>query len=181
MDQGLIPNRYAKALYKFACQRGNAKRVYELMQSLSAAFADEPALDRAVTNPFVPTADKVRLLTTAAAATKDDTTYSDFLKLLIDNKRIEMIRLMAIAYEDIYRKANNIYRVNVTSAAPMAPEAEKRLKALIQSHLGDAKMEYSTTVDPDLIGGFVVNIDSERLDASIKNELKQLRQSLLSK
>ena len=57
----------------------------------------------------------------------------------------------------------------------------KRLKALIESHVGGATVEYETAVDPDLIGGFVVKIDSERLDASIKNELKQLRLKLLSK
>ncbi len=181
MDQGLIPHRYAKALYKFACERGSAERAYQLMQALSAAFVTEPGLDAAVTNPFVANDDKVRLLTTAAGATAADTAFTDFLKLLIDNRRIDMIRLMAIAYEDLYRKDNNIYRINVASAAPLAPETEQRLRKLVQKHLGDAKMEYNTSVDPDLIGGFVVNIDSERLDASVKNELKQLRQSLLSK
>lgn len=164
-----------------ACERGNAERVYRLMQTLSGAFAAEPDLDKAVTNPFVSNDDKLKLLGTAAGAMADDTTFTDFLKLLIDNRRIDMIRLMAIAYEDIYRKENNIRRVNVVAAAQLAPEQEKRLKDLIEKHLGDAKMEYETSVDPDLIGGFVVNIDSERLDASVKNEIKQLRQSLLSK
>lgn len=41
-------------------------------------------------------------------------------------------------------------------------------------------MEYSERVDPELIGGFVVNIDNERLDASVSNEFKQLRLKLLS-
>ncbi len=181
MDQGLIPHRYAKALYKLACERGKAERFCCLMQALSAAFAAEPDLDKAVTNPFVSNDDKMKLLSTAAGTAADDTTFTDFLKLLIDNRRIDMVRLMAIAYEDIYRKANNIRRVNVVAAAPLAPQQEKRLKELIEKHLGDDKKEYETSVDTDLIGGFVVNIDSERLDASVKNELKQLQQSLLSK
>ncbi len=181
MDQGLIPHRYAKALYKLACERGNAQRVYNLMQALSVAFVAEPDLDKAVTNPFVSNQDKAMLLSTAAGAKADDTTFTDFLKLLIDNRRIDMIRLMAVAYEDIYRKENNIRRVNVVAASPLSPELEQRLKDLIKRHLGDAEMEYETSVDPELIGGFVVNIDSERLDASVKNEIKQLRQSLLSK
>ncbi len=181
MNQGLIPHRYAKALYKLATERGSAQRMYQLMQSLSKAFVSQPALERAVTNPFVSDDDKMRLLVTASGANDKDNGFVDFVKLLIINKRIDMIRLMAIAYEDIYRRANNIYRVNVISASPMDPKDEQRLKQLVQDHLKGAKMEYSTSIDPDIIGGFVVNIDSERLDASIKNELKQLRQKLLSK
>lgn len=180
MNQGLIPHRYAKALYKFATERGSALRMYQLMQSLSKAFASQTALECAVTNPFVSDDDKMSLLVTASGANDKDNGFIDFVKLLILNKRIDMIRLMAIAYEDIYRRANNIYRVNVISASPMDPKDEQRLKQLVQDHLKGAKMEYSTSIDPDIIGGFVVNIDSERLDASIKNELKQLRQKLLS-
>ena len=63
----------------------------------------------------------------------------------------------------------------------MAPADEDRLRKLIQRHLGSAQMEYRHLIDPDLIGGFVVSIDNEKLDASVANELKQLRLKLLSK
>ena len=82
---------------------------------------------------------------------------------------------------DIYRKANNIYLVEVVTASELSNDDESRLKALIQKHLNGGTMEYSSRVDRELIGGFVVNIGSERLDASISNELKQLRLNLLSK
>ena len=67
----------------------------------------------------------------------------------------------------------------MTAAAPMAPADEERLKKFISSHLDGGTMEYDFKIDPELIGGFTVNIGSERLDASIKNELKQLRLKLL--
>lgn len=181
MNDGLIPRRYAKALYKFAQEKGEAKRVYALMQAVGDSFAAEPALGKAVTNPFVAAADKTKLLLTASGATAKDTAFADFVKLLIANNRIDMMQSVALAYLEMYRKANNIYRVEITSAAPMADKEMKRLQALISSHVGDATVEYETAVDEELIGGFVVKIDSERLDASIKNELKQLRLKLLSK
>lgn len=181
MNEGLIPSRYAKALYKFALEKGESRRVYELMKSLSSAFAGNDNLQPVISNPFVSYADKVALLDTASGATSSDDCFHDFLKLLIENKRIDLIRGVALAYEDFYRRENNIYRVSTVMAAPMAAADEKRLKALIEKHLGGATMEYTSTIDPSLIGGFVVNIDSERLDASIKNELKQLRLKLLSK
>ena len=55
-----------------------------------------------------------------------------------------------------------------------------RLKSLVEKHLGDATVEFTKDVDPDLIGGFVVTVNSERLDASVSNEIKQLRLKLLS-
>ncbi|MCC8176809.1 MAG: F0F1 ATP synthase subunit delta [Bacteroidales bacterium] len=182
MNEGLIPSRYAKALYKTALEKGCQQRLYELMKTLSASFDSSPELASTIANPFVAVADKAKLLDTAAGATPKDTLFDDFIKLLEHNKRIALTRATALAYQDIYRRENHIYRVHVTSAAPMDKAQDQRLRQLVASHLPQGStMEYSTSIDPDLIGGFTVGIDSERLDASIKNELKQLRLKLLSK
>ncbi len=181
MNEGLIPGRYAKALLEHAQESDSQARIYGLMQTLARSFALEPSLRKVLANPFVDNADKMKLLTTAAGADKADTVFDRFLKLLADNNRIALTHEVALAYMALYRKVNNIYLVNVTSAAPLQPAEEDRLKALIRRHLGDAKMEYSSSVDPELIGGFVVKINNEKLDASVANDLKQLRQKLLSK
>lgn len=106
---------------------------------------------------------------------------ADFLTLLTRNGRVDMMRDIALAYLDIYRQENNIHVVKVTSASPMSEADEQRLKSLIEKHLDGATMEYSSAVDPSLIGGFSVEVGNERIDASISNELKQLRLNLLSK
>lgn len=180
MDQGLIPRRYAKALYKFALEKGCDKRMYELTGALADAFAASPELREAVANPFVSAADKTKLLSTAAGAGKDDNVFADFVKLLVGNNRIEFVREIAIAYRDIYREHNNICRVTVTSAQPLAEPEEKRLKDLIEKHLGGARMEYTSKIDPALIGGFTVSVNNDKLDASVANELKQLRLKLIT-
>lgn len=181
MDQGLIPHRYAKALYLAAKDKGSDGKLYELMCALGQAFASEADLQPAMANPYVPAADKLKLILAACGTTAEAAPLlDDFVTLLERNRRIDMIRSIAIAYQDIYRKANHIYRVEVVAAAAPSPENEKRLKDLILKELHGGSMEYSLRISPDLIGGFVVNIDNERLDASIKNELKQLRFKLLS-
>ena len=181
MNEGLIPRRYAKALLKFAIEKKQDARMYELMTNLGHSFETMPALDATMANPFIAADKKEQLLVTASGADKTDSAYLDFLKLLGQNNRLPMARQIALAYADDYRKANNIYRVEVVSAAPLDAEEEERLKKLISSHLGGAKMEYASKTDPDLIGGFTVNIGSEKLDASVKNELKQLQLRLLGK
>jgi len=180
MDQGLIPRRYARALYKFALERKQDRKVYELMKTLAASFDSEEQLLAAIRNPFVSSADKVSLLTVSAGATGADSCFNDFMKLLVHNRRIAYARGIALSYIEQYREANDIYKVEVATAANMAQRETDRLKTLIERHLKGATMEYSQKVDPDLIGGFVINIGNEQLDASISNELKQLRLKLLS-
>lgn len=180
MNEGLIPGRYAKALFETASDRGDTKRLYDMMRSLSSTFAAQPDMRKAMENPFIADADKLALLRTATGAKSDDTTFDDFLKLLVQNRRLPLAAPIAIAYEDFYRHANNIYRVEVVSAASLDNEVEQRLKQMILSHLDGGSMEYTQRVDPSLIGGFTVSIDNRRLDASVRNELKQLRLNLLN-
>lgn len=180
MNEGLIPRRYAKALFKVAVERKVDDRVYSLMQTLVSSFDATPGLQTMVSNPFVALNEKDRIITIAAGATDADSTFADFLKLLAQNKRTDMLRAIAMAYIDIYRQEHNIRKVEVVSAAPLDPAVLKRIRSLVESHLHGAIMEFSTTVDPSLIGGFVINVDNERLDASISHQLKELRQSLLN-
>lgn len=180
MNQGLIPSRYAKALFEYASEKGADERVYKLMQTLERSFVAEPSMQQVVANPFVPAPDKVKLLTSAAGAEPKDEVYARFMQLLVDNNRLDSARDIALAYMKIYREAHCIYLVTVTSAAPMGAAEEDRLKALIGRHLDGGTMEYHHRVDPDLIGGFTVSINNEKLDASVADELKQLRLKLLS-
>lgn len=180
MNEGLIPSRYAKALYEYASENHVDERVYDMMHTLESSFASEPQLQQVMANPFVGSSDKVKLLLTASGATDDDKVFARFLQLLVDNNRMASVRDVALAYMKIYRDAHHIYLVTVTSAAPFATAEEDRLKKLIERHLDGGTMEYSHSVDPDLIGGFTVRINNEKLDASIANELKQLRLKLLS-
>ncbi len=180
MNQGLIPSRYAKALFEFASEKKADRRIYDLMHALESSFASEPSLQQAVGNPFIPAADKMKLLTTAAGASGNDEVYARFLQLLADNNRLDAARDIALAYMKLYRSQHHIYLVTVTSAAPMAQAEEERLRKLILRHLDGGPMEYHHRVDPSLIGGFTVTINNEKLDASVADELKQLRLKLLS-
>lgn len=188
MNQGLIPQRYARALYKVALERNCTERLYTIMKTLEQSFTDHSELSRVMENPFVSAAEKKSLLLTATgidakASTAGDKaidTLVDFINLLDRNRRIDFMRGIALAYIDIYRKACNISTVTVTSAAPLQPQATSRLMEIIKARNPEGTIEYSERVDPNLIGGFTIAIDNQRLDASIKNELKQLRLKLLS-
>lgn len=179
MNEGLIPRRYAKALLKFAVDQKADERVYELMRNLASGFEKYPELETTVANPFIAPENKIQLLMTAAGADEKDAVYLDFLKLLRNNNRLPIARAIALTYADDYRSLHNIYKVEVRAAAPLDKDEEERLKKLILAHLKGGTMEYSFKADPALIGGFTVSIGSEKLDASVRNQLKELRLKLL--
>ena len=179
MDKGLLPRRYAKALYKFAEEKGQTGQVYDMMQTLCDAFDKYPDLQTTVANPFVDTPQKIALLSTAAGQSND--ILSDFVKLLSMNNRLDIMRGVALAYTSLYREENHIHLVTITSAAPLSDVDKKRITDMIEKHIGNATAQYTFTINPDLIGGFIIRIDNENLDASVRNELDQLRRNLISK
>ncbi|MDE5629676.1 MAG: ATP synthase F1 subunit delta [Muribaculaceae bacterium] len=181
MNQGLLPRRYAKALYEVAVERNDDTALYTLMQKLVEAFSQTPGLASTMANPFVEPADKCRLVDTAVYADGiRNSSFDDFVKLLVQNKRLDIIREAALAYIELYRQKNSIYRVDIRSAAPLKAEMRTRLENILRKHIGEGTLEIEYTVDPSLIGGFTVTVNSERLDASVSTELKNLRRSLIS-
>ncbi|MDE6813218.1 MAG: F0F1 ATP synthase subunit delta, partial [Duncaniella sp.] len=103
MNQGLIPSRYAKALFGYAAEKGVDARIYELMHTLEDSFVAEPSLQQAVANPFIPAPDKRKLLISAAGATDKDEVYVRFIQLLVENNRLDAARDIGLAYMKIYR------------------------------------------------------------------------------
>lgn len=187
MNDSLIPSRYAKALFKLASERAIEDGLYQAMRHIIAVFESGQGHNfrQTISNPFVPEKQKRELVMAAAGLDNADTsvaqTLNDFLTLVFQNNRIAELRGMVYAYDSIYRAHKHISRVHVTWAAQPTPHAEERLRTLIAQKLQDTKMEYSQSVDPALIGGFKIAIDNEQLDASVENELRQLRQQILSK
>ncbi|MFR0836096.1 MAG: F0F1 ATP synthase subunit delta [Barnesiella sp.] len=178
MNEGLIPSRYAKALYKFATEKGSAQKVYNELGDLVNSFSTHPALGKAMGNPALPARDKEQLLATAMGGNPDDSLLR-FVRLVIRNRRESFMRAIALTYQSIYRDANNIARITVVTAVTLGNEVLDKIKALMQSKT-DKTLEFVYVTDPSIIGGFILKVDSMQLDASVNNELKKLRLKLIN-
>lgn len=178
MDSGLIPQRYAKALYKYAVEQGQADAMYQTAKTVIEQFEKNPDLHKVISNPYVKTDDKEQALIAAAGNTDDDV-YNRFIKMIIELHREQFAYLMMLAYRDLYRKENNIAKVNITTATQLDAAIMQKLHALVVGSFPKMTLEFSELTDPEIIGGFVIDVDSVRMDASVSNELEQLRQTLL--
>ncbi len=179
MNDGLIPNRYAKALYKVANEKGDTAQVYAQMNHLNDAYEAQAGLKKAVNNPFLPLADKLQLLCTAAGADGNGST-ARFMELVVKNNRVDFMRDIALAFMRQYREDNGIARVEIVTATELGDNEINAIIDVVKNQLKGKTIELSKRVDPSLIGGFMVDVDSRVLDASVKNQLEKLRLKLLS-
>lgn len=150
MNTGVISKRYAKALLALTNETGRGEEVCREALAL-------------LENPDMATSglsDEMQRLT----------------MLLIRNGRLSHIRFVLRSYVDMYRKARGISEVTLTTAVP-APELEDKLRKVLTRPDG-GQILFKTKVDPDLIGGFLLEADDKVLDASARRRIEAIRQKL---
>ena len=179
MNTGVIAVRYARALLEFACERSEADLVYTEAGRLADNFIGEPLLGRTLDNPVVSGNEKIALVKTAAGGTVSDT-FGRFVELVMHNKRESYLQSIALVYRDLYRKRNGISVGSLETAVPVTAETERRIAGLIASETGD-RVELVTKVKPELIGGFVFEMNFKRLDASVAAQLRSVRRQFVEK
>lgn len=186
MDTGRISVRYAKALLEVAQKNGSANKVYEEMESVSNAFFAVPDLKKAMNNPHVTTDERKKLLLSAAGneSSPVSSEFSKFVDLVIDRKRENYFQSISLVFQDLYRKDNNIIIGKLTTATEVSDQVKEKMKALVAQianlPLG-GKVEFQSEVDPSLIGGFQLQVESNLLDASVASQLQEIKKTLIDK
>lgn len=175
MDLGLISVRYARALLKASNLEKQSEQVYADMQTLAAEYVNVPELSVTIANPMLSKQQKEELLITASGNSSSDLTKR-FFRLVLKEDRGSIMQFIANSFITLYRKQNNLIRAKLSTAAVLSSDTEAKLRKLVESKT-NGSVEFTTAVDSELIGGFVLEYGTYRLDASIKSQLK----SILSK
>ena len=176
---GAISMRYAKALLAYADEAKVEYVVYQEALTLEQSFKAVPELRHAMENPVLPQQEKIKLLV-AAVGGKVSKELERFFGLVLKEKREKYLPLMVRDYIAMYRKQENISIGKLTTAVPMALKEVERIRQMIVDYKGGTA-EFSTKVDPDIEGGFIFEIGTYRLDASIANQIRRVRQQFIDK
>jgi len=179
MNIGIIPMRYAKALFAFAQDKGLEEKVYAEMSTLSQSFAEHSSLKTVLDNPVLKNKDKHKLICTAAGTQVSDV-YARFIELVLHHKRENHLQSIALMYQDLYRKAKKISIGSLVTASPLSAETEDRMKEMLMKDK-EGTLEFKTAVDPEILGGFIFGIDTYRLDASVATQLKRVKTQFMDK
>ena len=176
MDIGVISMRYARALLKSATDAKLEDQVYQEMMTMAKSYIDVPALRHTVDNPMLAKDKKQSLLETSAGQQLSQLTRS-FIALVLKEDRENMIQFMANAYVTLYRKQKNVIRGKLTTAARVSAQTEQKMRQMVESQTNGA-VEFETQVNPDIIGGFILEYDTYRMDASVKSKLNNILNTL---
>ena len=176
MDIGLISVRYARALFKSAADAKIEDAVYAEMQQLAKSYADVPQLRSTIDNPMLPKAQKEALLLTAVGSEPTGLTKT-FIGFVLKENRENVMQFIANSYVTLYRQEKNIIRGRLTTAARVSPDTEQKMRQMVESKT-NGTVEFETEVNPDIIGGFVLEYVTYRMDASVKSKLNSILNTL---
>lgn len=174
MDIGVVSVRYAKALLAFAKENGKEDQVYAEVKALADHYAQLPKLKKAIENPVLAEDEKLKLLIEVAGGEKGTSDeLKRFFQLVLHARRENMLQFMFWSYIDLYREDKHIITGRLITAVPSEKLVKHITELLEQKTQGSAELE--TRVDPEIIGGYIMEVAGLRLDASIANQLLRVK------
>ena len=176
MDIGVISVRYARALLKSATDAKIEDAVYTEMQQLAKSYVEVPQLRFTIDNPMLSKDQKEALLIVAAGEKPCQLTKA-FIALVLKEDRENVMQFMANSYITLYRKQKNVIRGKLITAARVSAQTEQKMRQMVESKT-NGTVEFETEVNPDIIGGFILEYDTFRMDASVKSKLNNILNTL---
>ena len=166
---------YAMAAFRQAQDEGDTQRWSQMMATLTTVASD-PTMKGLIANPKVKR-DELADLIIDVCGNELSNTGQNFVRILADNRRLNVIRDIAAAYEAERARAERRSDVVVTSAYALSAAQQNDITVAMTKRLG-TKVDLSLEVNPELIGGVIIRSGDTVIDASIRGQLNQLRQTL---
>jgi F-type H+-transporting ATPase subunit delta len=166
---------YARALFDAAKEQGALARVREELDDLRAAIGQVPELAAVLDNPEVDQAVKTEILGDVLGEAHELT--RNFLRLLAEKGRAAEVDGVVREFDSLVAAEERVLAVELTTAFELSDDDFRSIVAQIEQASGRT-VEARRNVDPDLIGGIVLQAGSMRLDASVRGRLERLRQEL---
>ena len=170
---------YAGALFEAARERDQLEEVLSDLGEFVAALHESEELRQFFYGAQIPERQKRRALDGLTEGMKTQAT--NFLKVLIDNGREEILEEALGRYEELVEDHLGRVEVGVTTAIELSEEQLGRLKERLESVLEGRDVILETDVDPSLVGGAVFRFGGRMMDGSIRGRLESLREEMLER
>ena len=169
--------RYAKAILETAVSSGNATNVNNDMKTIVDTVSGNQELSNFLASPIIASDLKMNALSEVFASVESES--KSLFRLLQENKRFEILLPIAEQFNAQFDEMNGVQIAKVTTAFPMDSALEALVLAKVAS-ISDKKITLQNTVDPSIIGGFILKIGDKQYNASVANRLQELRREFLN-
>jgi ATP synthase F1 delta subunit len=170
-----IAEVYARALFEAAQEAGALDRVHDELGEFADALDQDRNLQLFLFSPYFSSDEKkqgVRRIVSDA-----DERFVNFLELLAERHRMPALFRIRRIFDGLWAEANKLLPVTVTSATELDGGLVGEIGKRIEEQTG-RRVELSSNVDPDVLGGLMVRVGNMVLDATVRNRLEQLRKQV---
>jgi F-type H+-transporting ATPase subunit delta len=171
-----IARPYAEAAFKWAREHDALPAWSDALDRLAAVVAASGAFDL-IGNPNLTTEQVTGLIADTAGELSGE--QRNFLSMLVDNDRLAVLPEIAEGFRHLRHQFEQVLEAEVTSAFPVTDEQAAEIRSTLEAKYGK-KVDVSTQVDPELIGGVSIRIGDEVHDASVRGKLAQLSAALVA-
>jgi len=170
-----IARPYANAVFAIAKEKGELKSWSDLLAVLAQCVA-EPDMQSIITSPAVSDEQIVTLLADISGKLMSDDARN-FLALLAENNRLQMLTYIAVIYEELRAEAEQTMTADVRTARPLTSKQEKSISAALKKRLG-RDVTLNTTIDESLLGGAIIRAGDLIIDGSALGKLNRLANAI---
>jgi F-type H+-transporting ATPase subunit delta len=171
-----IATVYSRSLFEAAVEQDKVDPVREQLGQFADALAQDRQLQVFFFSPYFSTQEKKDGLHRTVSGA--EAIFLNFLDLLVENHRMPALFRIRREYDALWREQNKLLPVQVTSAVELDEGTIRNIGDRIEQQTG-RKVELSSSVEPDILGGIVVRVGNSVLDASIRNRLDTLRRQVV--
>ena len=178
--QARIARVYAEALLDVASREGSADQTRaELDEFVTDVLGKHPSVAAFIESPAITRRTRAPILAAALAGSASQV-VRNFIGVLNQNNRLDLLRYIVSAYSDLLDQGAGRVRVKVRSAVPLSDEQQRELRQTLSESLKkEPVLDLST--DPDLLGGLVVQVGDKVYDSSVRTRLAALRTQLTAR
>jgi F-type H+-transporting ATPase subunit delta len=175
--QTILAKRYAKALFAVGQEEGKSQSYSEALAALGEFLENVPEAMDGMTNLLYPMELRQKVMAQLIDAVQADTILTNFLNLLVEKKRADILPEIASAFQFLVDADQNISQGKVITVTELSGDLQAKVQATLENITGK-KVILSTEVDPSIIGGIVAKVGDMVMDGSIKTQLAGLNESI---
>ena len=168
--------RYAKAVLSLSTDLKQADKINEDMLLIYSTIIGSKELQSLLKSPVVKS--NVKKSALLAVFSNINKTSQSLIKQLIDNKRLPLLLEVAKQYTILFDLSKGSEIARVTTAIPLTKELEQKVLEKVKEITGK-NVTLDNTIDPTIIGGFILRVGDKQFDASISGKMNNLRRELI--
>ena len=174
MKNPKVASRYAKALFDYAGENQQIDAVKDDLTQIIQVLKENQELQIVLNSPVIVPSKKYAIFAQVFANALSETTFN-FLGVIIKKKREPAIATICEEYIKLYNQAHNIKVATLTTAQPISEALLEKIKGLLEEKT-QATVQIKQLVDPQIIGGFLIKLDDNFIDASVLSKINKLKQ-----